>query len=250
VFRVLGAPFQLLLRQAATRIEVIGAEHLENLPPRVIFAGTHHGFPDMPLVRHALAHSPARHLAGRLISPIAAGGFGSGGIQLGRGLGVYPWYGILGFGLYPLHQMAERDVSLRGLARLAQQGNPVLIFPQGTHAHPGEERVDDPRVRFHPGVGYLARSLDALVVPFGLAGTEIMMPADPSTFKGRKIAGVPVELHKGPLAIAFGAPVRIGTDESPGEFAVRLQSICYALTRHAEAFISSDRAPTTDKVLS
>jgi 1-acyl-sn-glycerol-3-phosphate acyltransferase/acyl carrier protein len=243
--RFISAPFDLLLRRAATRITLLGAQHLDHLPPRVIFAGTHHGFPDMPLVRYALAHSPARKLAGRLISPIAAGGFGSGGIQLGRGLGVYPWIGIVGLGLYPLRQMSDRDVSLRGLARLAQRGNPVVIFPQGTHAHPEEERADSPRVRFRPGVGYLARSLDALVVPFGLAGTEIMMPADPSTFKGLKIAGVPVQLHKGPLAIAFGAPVRIGTDESPSEFAARLQPICYALTREAEAALAPSQGAET-----
>jgi 1-acyl-sn-glycerol-3-phosphate acyltransferase len=193
----------------------------------------------MPLVRYALAHSQGGKLAGRLISPISAGGFGSGGIHIGRGLGAYPWIGILGFGLYPLRQVAERDVSLRGLARLAQRGNPVLIFPQGTHAHPEEERQHSIGVRFHPGVGYLARSLDALVVPFGLAGTEIMMPTDPSTFRGLKIAGVPVELHKGPLAIAFGSPVRIATEESPTEFAARLQTLCYALTRQAESAIES-----------
>ena len=52
-------------------------------------------------------------------------------------------------------------------------------------------------------------------MPFGLAGTEIMMPADPAKLKGLKIAGVPVQLRKGPLAIAFGPPLRIATDESP-----------------------------------
>lgn len=141
------------------------------------------------------------------------------------------WYAAL----WPTARRGHwRDVSLRGLARLAQRGNPVLIFPQGTHARPDEERSDDPRVRFRPGVAYLARALGAAVVPFGLAGIETLMPADPSRFAGPKIAGVPVSLKRGPLAIAFGPPLRIGSDESPQAFAARLQAISYALTRQAE----------------
>jgi long-chain acyl-CoA synthetase len=243
IFRVLDAPFRLLYRFAITKTVVLGAEHLVHLPPRVIFAGTHHGFPDMSLVRYALSRTPARRLANGLIVPIAAGGFGSGGLQLGRGLGLYPWYGILAFGLYPLRQQAEREVSLRGLARLAQPGNAVLIFPQGTHARPAEEIEDSPRVRFRPGVFHLARALGASVVPFGLAGTERLMPWDPTTFRGVKIAGVPVSIHRGPLAIAFGPPVDLEANETPQAFAARLQTICYALTRQAEAAIQPASIP-------
>ncbi|MCC7103732.1 MAG: 1-acyl-sn-glycerol-3-phosphate acyltransferase, partial [Chloroflexi bacterium] len=243
VFRALDAPFRLLYRFAMTRTVVLGADHLRQLPPRVIFAGTHHGFPDMSLLRHALSRTPARRLARGLIVPIAAGGFGSGGVQLGRGLGLYPWYGILAFGLYPLRQQAEREASLRGLARLAQPGNAVLIFPQGTHARPAEEIADSPRVRFRPGVAHLARALGASVVPFGLAGTERLMPWDPTAFQGVRIAGVPVSIKRGPLAIAFGAPVAPAADETPQAFAARLQTICYALTRQAEAALEASHTP-------
>jgi 1-acyl-sn-glycerol-3-phosphate acyltransferase len=201
-------------------------------------------------VRHALAHSSARRLAGRLVVPIAAGGFGSGGMQLGLGLGLYPWYGIVAFGLYPLRQVADQDVSLRRLAHLAQLGNPILIFPQGTHALPDEERRADPRVQFRPGVAHLARALSAVVVPFGLAGTETLMSSDPLSFEGRKIAGVPISLRRGPLAIAFGAPLERRPDESPQAFAARLQDICYALTRQAEGALWDTQAgriePRTD----
>ena len=44
--RGLALPFDLLYRYAVTRTYIIGREHLNNLPPRVIFAGTHHGFAD------------------------------------------------------------------------------------------------------------------------------------------------------------------------------------------------------------
>jgi long-chain acyl-CoA synthetase len=241
-FRLLAAPFDLLYERAVTQTIVLGQEHLADLPTRVIFAGTHHGFPDMPLVRYALARGPARRVARRLVVPIAAGGFGSGGPQLGHGLGLYPWYGIVAFGLYPLRQMVDQDVSLRRLAHLAQLGNPVLIFPQGTHARPEEERRDEPRVRFRPGVAHLARALDAVVVPFGLAGTESLMIADPSTYQGRKIAGVPIAVQRGPLAIAFGASLRLEPDETPRQFAERLQGVSYALTRQAEQALASVQA--------
>jgi long-chain acyl-CoA synthetase len=234
LLRVLDFPVDLLYRGTITRTVVLGRQHLAGLPTRVIFAGTHHGFPDMPLVHYALAHSGARHLANRLLVAVAAGGFGGSGVRLAHGLGPLPWYGIISMGLYPLRQLAEQEVSLRGLVRLAQRGNPVLIFPQGTHASPEEERQGDPGVRFRPGVAHLAKALGAIVVPFGLAGTEAIMPADPRRFTGPKIAGVPLALRRGPLAIAFGPPLQLGPDESPQAFTTRLQAISYALTRQAE----------------
>jgi long-chain acyl-CoA synthetase len=231
-FRGLDLPFDLLYRYAVTRTYVIGREHLKNVPPRVIFAGTHHSFADMPLLRRAVAKILGRERARRLIVAARADGFGPAGI--------FAYYGILAFGLYPLNQHGQRDASLRGLARLAAEGNAILIFPQGTHAAPEQERADDPAVRFRPGVAHLAEALDAAVVPFGLAGTEQLIPPDVSHFEGRVIAGIPVALHRGPLAIAFGAPMTLDAGESPQTFATRLQAVSYGLTRQAEAAIARE----------
>lgn len=234
-FRFLAAPIDLLYRIAVTRTIVLGKEHLAHLPERVIFAGTHHSFPDMPLVRFSVARFAGRRMARRLVIATAAGGFNSGGPRLGRGLGLYPWYGIVALGLYPLRQERQQDVSLRGLVRVAELGrNSILIFPQGTHATPEQERTDDPTVRFHPGVAYLASALSAPVIPFGLAGTEVVMPHSPQQFRGRLIAGIPVSIRRAPLAIAFGAPLTLADGEDAGAFVARLQTICYGLTRDAE----------------
>ena len=65
-FRALGFPWDLLYRLAVTRTVVLGREHLAHLPSRVILAGTHHSFADMPLVRRALAQTAARRLSRRL----------------------------------------------------------------------------------------------------------------------------------------------------------------------------------------
>jgi 1-acyl-sn-glycerol-3-phosphate acyltransferase len=144
------------------------------------------------------------------------------------------------------------------LVQVAQAGNAVLIFPQGLHARPEQERQNDPAVRFRPGVAHLAEALDAPVVPFGLAGTDIIMPHAVGPlrvhegqvavergegFQGKAIAGIPVSLKRGPHAIAFGAPLRRGADEQAEEFTERLQVESYRLTRLAEqALVRADGA--------
>jgi long-chain acyl-CoA synthetase len=228
--RGLALPFDLLYQLVITRTVVLGAEHLVDLPERVVIAGTHHSFADIALVRVGLRRTPTRRLATRLV--IAAGAGGEGWRSpLSR-------YAVLAWGLYPLQQTQERDASLRGLVRIAQAGNAVLIFPQGTHSRPDEERADDPRVRFRPGVAHLAMALGAAVVPFGLAGTEQVMPPFLDEFDGLVVAGVPVALKRCPLAIAFGLPLSLQPGEDPAAFARRLQDVCYALSRQAEQAIA------------
>jgi 1-acyl-sn-glycerol-3-phosphate acyltransferase len=223
----------LLYRLTITRTIILGGENLDALPPRVILAGTHRSFPDTSLVRYALSRSAARGLANRLVVAIGGEGF--------LDAGYYSALGILTFGLYPLRQHGEREAGLRGLVRAAAAGNAVLIYPQGTHATIERECAGDPAVRFRPGVAHLAAALDAAVVTFGLAGTEaIMPPRVPEGFRGLVLAGIPVALRRGPLAIAFGAPLRLAPGESPQAFAARLQDTCYALARRAEQALSQE----------
>jgi long-chain acyl-CoA synthetase len=229
-FRALRAPLSLAYRLAATRTVVLGAEHLKNLPPRLILAGTHHAHADEPLLRAALAQTPAAHLSNRLVVAARASAFDTMPKPAA-------WYAILALGLYPLRQYGEQDVSLRGLARLVQQGNPLLIFPQGRHTHPAAELSGDPDAAFKPGVGHLATQLDAAVVPFGLAGTEKIMPEDVKPWF--TVGDTPILIRKGELAIAFGAPLTLEPGESPPAFTRRLQDICFALTRQAEAALAS-----------
>jgi hypothetical protein len=65
------------------------------------------------------------------------------------------------------------------------------------------------------------------------------MPAFLKDFHGSVIAGVPVAFKRGPLAIAFGAPLVLGVDEEPSAFAARLEATCYELTRAAERILST-----------
>jgi long-chain acyl-CoA synthetase len=230
IFRFTSLPINLLYRIGVTETIISGGDNLRRLPPRVIFAGTHHSFADMPLVTYAIAHSPAHRLARRLVVAAAAS-------EISRA-GIGAEYVRFAFGVYPLEQRRERDASMRGLIRLANAGNAVLIFPQGVHANPEMERAGDPATDFKPGVAYLAEALQAAVVPFGLAGTDRVIPPDLSVFHGPVIGGIPVSLRRGPLAIAFGEPLRFEPGEDAHEFAARLQSASFALTRSAEAALA------------
>jgi long-chain acyl-CoA synthetase len=234
--RVVRLPVDLAYSRYVTETIVRGDEHLVNLPRRVIFAGTHHAYADFPLVYEALKRTPARDLASRLVVAARATAFDAAGPA--------GWYGVLALGLYPLRQYGDQDISLRGLARLAQAGHAILIFPQGKHIRPDAERAGDPDAGFRPGVGHLASALDAAVVPFGVAGTEVVFPnVDRAPLM---IGDIPIVLRKGPVAIAFGAPLTMQANEAPMEFALRLQEVCFALTREAEAAL----APSDEHIAS
>ncbi len=231
-FRVLGLPFELLFRGAVTRTVVLGGEHLAGLPPRVIFAGTHRSYADLILVQEALSRTAAKGLARRLVVAAGSVRYEEAGL-LGR-------YATLAFGLYPLRQYQGRAASLRGLARLASLGNAVLIFPQGRHVTGELERAGDPSARFRSGVAQLATALDAVVVPFGLSGSDrLVPPRAPEGFKGPVIAGIPVSVTRAPLAIVFGSPLRPEVGESPRAFAARLEGICFELARQAEQALAA-----------
>ena len=224
---LLTAPFDLIYRVGIPRTIVLGADQLRNLPRTVVFAGNHRSFADMPLVTVGLSRTPARRFARRLV--IAAQAEGEGWRSpLAR-------YVAAGYGLYPLDRIAHREASLRRLAELSSGSNAVLIFPQGAHAHPADERGDPPAVRFKTGVAHVAEALDSPVVPFGLAGTEEAMPPFLDDFHGVIVGGVPVSLKRTVLAIAFGPPQRPAPGETAQEFTQRLERLSYALAAEADA---------------
>jgi 1-acyl-sn-glycerol-3-phosphate acyltransferase len=210
---------------------VLGAEHLAAMPGRVIFAGTHRSYADLFLLQSALAETPSKRFARRLVVATAATRYGAAG--------ALAKLAMLAFGLYPLDQYRNRDASLRGLVDLARHDNAVLIFPQGRHVAAALEQAGDSAAHFRPGVGQLAAALDAVVVPFGVAGSDAIIPPNPPPgFAGPVVAGIPLTMRRGPLAIAFGPPLRPGPDEDPRAFAARLEVTCFVLSRRAEDAIA------------
>jgi 1-acyl-sn-glycerol-3-phosphate acyltransferase len=230
LFGWVGLPFTLLYRYGAETTYVLGGRHLVSLPRRVLLAGTHRSWPDMLAVRHALSRTPAQHLANRMLVAAAAVGLANAG-PLG-------WIAILGFRCFPLRQYRDREESLRRLAALANAGDPILIFPQGHHIDPAAERAGDPTADFRPGAAHLAEALDAVVVPFGIAGTEKLVLPTAEGYRGFVLAGIPVKVTRGPVAVAFGPPLTRQPDETAQAFSQRLQEVCFALARQAETTIA------------
>jgi 1-acyl-sn-glycerol-3-phosphate acyltransferase/acyl carrier protein len=231
---LLALPFDLLYRVGIPKTIVLGGENLRGLPTDVVFAGNHRSFADMPLVREGLARTPARRFSRRLV--IAAMAEGAGWQSpMAR-------YVAAAFGIYPLDRTAHREASLRRLALLARGGNAVLIFPQGAHSRPADERGFPPLARFKTGVAYVAEALDAPVVPFGLAGTEEAMPPFLEDFHGLVIGGVPVSLKRRVLVIAFGPPQRQAADETAHQFVERLEKLSFDLAAQADAARGARRA--------
>ncbi len=229
--RRLRTPIDMLHRRAVPEVIVLGTEHLEILRRGAIVAGTHRSFADVPTMQRAVAEAASRDIADRLT--VAASS-----VIVGRA----GWLGRLttvGFGLFPLRQYGGQEESLRRLAQIADAGNSILLFPQGHHTDPEDERQALPAADFKPGIGHLAADLDLPVLPFGMAGTErVVAPRTPESFTGVVIAGIPVRYHRQPVAVAFGAPMQPEVSESAAAFVRRLQTACYALARQAEAALA------------
>jgi long-chain acyl-CoA synthetase len=236
ILRRLRMPIDVLHRRAVPRVVVLGAEYLEILREGAILAGTHRSFADVSTIHRALAETLSPDVADRLTIAASSAIVGRAG-WLGRLVTV-------SFGLFPLRQYGGQEESLRRLAQIADAGNSILLFPQGHHTDPDDERRSLPSADFKPGIGRLASDLGLPVLPFGLAGTDqVVAPRPPETFTGLVIAGIPVRYHRRPVAVAFGVPMRPEASERASAFASRLQAVCFSLSRQAEAALAIAARP-------
>jgi long-chain acyl-CoA synthetase len=230
--RRLRTPIDLLHRRAVPHVITLGTEHLSILGQGAILAGTHRSFADVPTIQRAIREATSRGEADRIA--IAASS-----VIVGRA-GLLGKLVTLGFGLFPLRQYGGQEESLRRLAQIADAGNAILIFPQGHHTDPAEERSGARNAAFKPGIAHLAVDLQLPVVPFGLAGTErVIAPRPPESFSGLVITGIPVSYQRRPVAIAFGPSLRPEPGEGAPAFTARLQDICFALSRQAEEALAA-----------
>lgn len=73
--------------------------------------------------------------------------------------------------------------ALKESLKYLKQGDPVLLFPEGTRRRPGKE------IKLQPGAGFLALKSGAPIVPVLMHGSDLAMPQGSKFFK-RKLTTV------------------------------------------------------------
>jgi 1-acyl-sn-glycerol-3-phosphate acyltransferase len=101
---------------------------------------------------------------------------------------------------------------LEPLIQALEQGDSIILFPEGTRGHTGEPQA------FKAGLYNLARQFpNVVLVPAWINNVQRLMP------KGEV---VPVPML---CSVTFGAPVTLGADEERGAFLTRARDAVVAL---------------------
>jgi 1-acyl-sn-glycerol-3-phosphate acyltransferase len=112
---------------------------------------------------------------------------------------LYWWparYILNGAGAFPVHRGRTDVEAVETAVRLAQEGNVVVMFPEGTRRTKG--LVKRHRARAHSGAARIALEAGVPLVPAAVTGTDRL-------------------LTLGPLRIAYGAPVDLEDLRATGE---------------------------------
>jgi 1-acyl-sn-glycerol-3-phosphate acyltransferase len=91
-------------------------------------------------------------------------------------------------GAFPVHRERADVEAVHTAVRLAQEGNVVVMFPEGTRRKKGLVKKHQARAR--SGAARIALDAGVPLVPAALAGTDRL-------------------LTLGPLRVAFGAPIEV-----------------------------------------
>jgi 1-acyl-sn-glycerol-3-phosphate acyltransferase len=91
-------------------------------------------------------------------------------------------------GAFPVHREGADVEAVHTAVRLAQEGNVVVMFPEGTRRKKGLAKKHQARAR--SGAARIALDAGVPLVPAALAGTDRL-------------------LTLGPLRVAFGAPIEV-----------------------------------------
>jgi long-chain acyl-CoA synthetase len=90
--------------------------------------------------------------------------------------------------LIPVERAGSLETTMARVSEVVSQGNPLLLFPEGTRSTDGEIR------EFRPGLGYLALHNKVGVLPIYLSGTYRALPKGSLVPRKRRL-----KVHVGPM---------------------------------------------------
>lgn len=163
--------------------KVEGREHLHRIQCPVVFAPNHLSMIDTALILGSLPRRWRRYTAAAAAAHLL----------LNRGLITFLLATFL-FNAFPFAQSGLIRASIRRCGSLIDRGWSIVFYPEGRRSDTGHMGS------FRPGIGMIAVSLGAPVVPVRISGTYEVMS------KGRLIP------HRGQVRVSFGEPMKF----SPG----------------------------------
>ncbi len=106
---------------------------------------------------------------------------------------VKSWFFSTFLNVVPIEREETSLSGLRMVQSILSQGEPILIFPEGTRSRTGQLQG------FKPGLGLLARELNVPVVPAYIGGTREALPVGkllPRPNKVKVLFGPPISMEK------------------------------------------------------
>lgn len=178
------------------KLEVNGAERLENLPGPVFFVANHNSYFDQPAIMFALPRQWRYHTATAAWAEFFFQNYKNVWQKLWKRL-TYE-YGTVALNLFPLPQTRGFRSVLRFMGKLADNKINILVFPEG------ERSMDGKVLPFQQGIGIMIRELGVPLLPVKIAGLETVFPRGAHWPK------------RGRVTVTFGKPLPL-TKETPGE---------------------------------
>jgi len=190
--RVLLPAFVLPLTRIFAHIQREGLNNLEGLDPPVVFASNHQSYMDVPAIMAALPAKWRYRVAPAMRKEFFEEHFRGRSFTNSLNYYLSTWL----FNAFPIPQREPGALqTLRYMGDLANEGQCILIFPEGKMTLTGEIAP------FQPGVAMIARKLEAPVIPIRIDGmSNVLHP----TMKLANMARV---------RIKFGPPVHLATDD-------------------------------------
>jgi len=210
--RALRTAVYYALTRPATRLmarpTVVGAEHLRDVRGPVLVVSNHVTYIDIGFVLYALPPHLRSHLAAAMRGETL--------MDMRRPPERMNWFRrqierlsyvlvVALFNVFPLPNGAGFRQSFEFAGTAADEGNSILIFPEGHRTYDGQ------LAPFQAGAGILANRLNVPVIPMRIDG--LWEPAQ----QRRHF------LRRGELIVRIGAPVRYRPDENPNSIAHDLE---------------------------